>query len=72
MTFMETCKQKGNESINEFESRWKYWGSKCEYSKMDNPEEELIWDRFVTGIFDDKLRVIQQKRMAVLFSVFLT
>ena len=57
MTFMETCKQKANESIAEFESRCKYLGSKCEYSKMENPEEELIWDRFVTGIYDDKLRV---------------
>ena len=51
MTFMETCKQKANESIAEFESRCKYLGSKCEYSKMENPEE-LTWDRFVTGIFD--------------------
>ena len=55
MTFMETCKQKANERIAGFESRCKYPSSKCEYSKMENPEE-LIRDRFVTGIFDDKLR----------------
>ena len=45
-----------DESIAEFESRCKYLGSKCEYSKMENPEEELIQDRFVIEIFDDKLR----------------
>ena len=56
MTFLETCKQRANESIAEFESRCKFLGSKCEHSKMENPEEELIQERFVTGIFDDKLR----------------
>ena len=55
MTFMETCKQKGNESIADFEARCKYLGSKCEYDKMTNPEQELIRDRFVTGVHDDKL-----------------
>ena len=56
MTFMDTCKQKGYESISEFEARCKYLGSKCDYNKMTNAENELIRDRFVTGVFDDKLR----------------
>ena len=73
MTFMETCKQKANESIAEFESRCKYLGSKCEYSKIENAEEELIWDRFVARILDNKLRaeLLRHKRMMLLFSVFL-
>ena len=50
MNFIETCKQKPHESIAEFESRCKYHGSKCEYNKMTNPEQELIRDRLVTGI----------------------
>ena len=56
MTFMETCRQKASESVADFEARCKYLGSKCEYNKMKNAEQELIRDRFVTGIFDDKLR----------------
>ena len=56
MSFIETCRQKPHESIAEFESRCKYHGSKCEYNKMANPEQELIRDRFVTGIYNDKLR----------------
>ena len=56
MTFMETCKQRPHESVADFEARCKYHGSKCDYSKMVAPEQELIRDRFVTGIFDDKLR----------------
>ena len=56
MNFIETCKQKLHESIAEFESRFKYHGSKCEYNKMTNPEQELIRDRFVTEIHNDKLR----------------
>ena len=56
MTFMDTCKQKPNESIADFEARCKYHGSKCEYNKMVNPESELIRDRFITGIHNDKLR----------------
>ena len=47
MTFMETCKGKANESIAEFESRCKYLGYKCEYSKMENPEEELMQNRYL-------------------------
>jgi hypothetical protein len=56
MNFIETCKQKPHEFIAEFQSRCKYHGSKCEYNKMTNPEQELIRDRFVTGIHIDKLR----------------
>ena len=56
MIFLETCKQKEQESIGEFESRCKHIGLKCEYGKMTDPEGELIRDRFVTGIRDDKLR----------------
>ena len=56
MSFIETCRQKPHESIAEFEYRCKYHGSKCEYNKMANPEQELIRDRFVTGIYNDKLR----------------
>ena len=56
MNFVETCKQKPHESIAEFEARCTYHGSKCEYNKMVNPEQELIRDRFVTGIYNDKLR----------------
>ncbi|CAB4012668.1 Hypothetical predicted protein [Paramuricea clavata] len=55
MNFIETCKQKSHESIAEFESRCKYHGSKCEYNKMRNPKQELIRDRFVTGIHNDLL-----------------
>ena len=56
MNFVETCKQKPHKSIAEFEARCKYHGSKYEYNKMVNPEQELIRDRFVTGIYNDKLR----------------
>ena len=56
MTFLDTCKQKPHETIAEFEARCKYHGRRCEYSSMNNPEEELIRDRFVTGVRDDKLR----------------
>ena len=56
MTFLETCKQRTHESVADFESRCKYHGLRCEYKKMNDPEEELIRDRFVTGISDDKLR----------------
>ena len=54
MNFFETRKQKPHESIAEFEARCKYHGSKCEYNKM--VEQELILDRFVTAIHNDKLR----------------
>ena len=56
MTFLDTCKQRPQESIAEFEARCKYHGLRCEYRSMTNPEEELIRDRFVTGVRDDKLR----------------
>ena len=56
MNFLETCKQKPHETISDFEARCKHLGSKCEYNKMTNPEQELIRDRFVTGIYNDKLR----------------
>ena len=56
MTFMETCRQKDKESIADFEARCKYHGLKCEYNKMTDVQQELIRDRFVTGIHDDKLR----------------
>jgi transposase InsO family protein len=56
MTFMETCKQRKEESITDFEARCKYHGSKCEYSSMKDVEQELIRDRFATGVLDDKLR----------------
>ena len=56
MTFMDTCKQKPQESISDFEARCKYHGSKCEYEKMTDPQQELIRDRFVTGVYDDKLQ----------------
>ena len=56
MTFLDTCKQKPHETIAEFEARCKYHGRRCEYSSMNNPKEELIRDRFVTGVRDDKLR----------------
>ena len=58
MAFLELCKQKASKSINiaEFETRCKYHGRRCEYGNMANPEEELIRDRFVTGVRDNKLR----------------
>ena len=64
MTFMDTCKQKPQESISDFEARCKYHGSKCEYEKMTDPQQELIRDRFVTGVYNDKLRaeLLRHKR----------
>ena len=56
MTFLDTCKQRLHESVAEFEAHCKYHGLRCEYRHMANPEEELMRDRFVTGVRDDKLR----------------
>jgi hypothetical protein len=56
MTFIETCKQRKGESVADFEARCKYHGCKCEYGSMKNAEQELIRDRFATGVLDDKLR----------------
>jgi hypothetical protein len=42
LRFMEEYKQKSNETIADFEARCKYLGSKCQYGKMTNPEDELI------------------------------
>ena len=64
MTFMDTCKQRHQETIADFEARCKHHGSRCDYKSMKNPEDELIRDRFVTGVRDDKLRaeLLRHKR----------
>ena len=45
-----------HESVAGFQAQCKYHGLRCEYRHMANPEEELIRDRFASGIRDDKLR----------------
>ena len=56
MANLDVCKQSPHKSIAESEDRCKYHGRRCEYRNMKNPEEELIRDRFMTGVRDDKLR----------------
>ena len=56
MNFVETFKQN---PIAEFEAWYKYHGSKCEYNKMVDTETKLIRDRFVSSIYNDKLRAEQ-------------
>ena len=49
MTFLEVCKQREGETMADFESRCKFQGCRCEYTKMKTMEKELIRDRFITG-----------------------
>ena len=56
ITFLDTCKQRLHESAVELRLAANTMGkARCECRHMANPEEELIRDRFVTGIRDDKL-----------------
>ena len=56
MNFWEVCKQRMDESIADFEARCKFHGRRCEYDKMAKAEDELIRDRFIIGVRDDRLR----------------
>ena len=42
MQFIDTCKQKPQESIADFEACCRYHGSKCEYDKMTSPQQEPL------------------------------
>ena len=54
MTCLKDCKQRSVETIADFEERCKYRGRRYGYCKMKAVEDELIRDRFIIGIRDDK------------------
>ena len=56
INFIEICKQKPHKSVAEFEAWCNYHVCKCKHKKMKNPEQELIQDKFMSGIYNDKLR----------------